>query len=172
MEISYMVEQLEHQAEWRREKAEQYPDDSRNLDAAENLERLAKEIDSLKKSDIALRIESLWELASEKKHETWRADEWFTEETGSIYFYFKNGTKLLEAYCEKLEDDLRCQHNDDVIALLGPSEDDLIDRDEAVKAAEQALNKAREAFKQAEKVYQETRTQARARLVDNVGAGT
>jgi hypothetical protein len=172
MEISYMVQQLEFQAEWRHGKAEEYPDDSRNLEAAEDLERLAKEVADLTESDIVQRIESLWGLAREKKVEAWRADEWFNEQTGGIGFrtHFKNGTKLLEAYCEKLEDDLRCRHNDDVIARLGPSEDDLVDQDEAVKAAEHALDTARKTFTQAEKAYQEARTQARARLVDRVGA--
>jgi hypothetical protein len=37
--------QVEGTAEWRRQKARQFPDDTRNLKAAEELECLAAEID-------------------------------------------------------------------------------------------------------------------------------
>ena len=43
-----LSEEFERQAEWRRKKAEDYPDDSRNLEAAELLDKLAtstKDID-------------------------------------------------------------------------------------------------------------------------------
>jgi hypothetical protein len=36
--------ELEEQAEWRRQKAVEYPDDRRNLDSAEEYERLAKTV--------------------------------------------------------------------------------------------------------------------------------
>jgi hypothetical protein len=36
--------ELEDQAEWRRQKAVEYPDDRRNLDSAEEYERLAKTV--------------------------------------------------------------------------------------------------------------------------------
>jgi hypothetical protein len=39
--------QLEDQAEWRRRKAIEYPDDRRNLDAAEEYERLAKTVQAI-----------------------------------------------------------------------------------------------------------------------------
>jgi hypothetical protein len=37
----------EDQAEWRRRKAIEYPDDRRNLDAAEEYERLAKTVQNI-----------------------------------------------------------------------------------------------------------------------------
>ena len=41
--IAYMVNEVRDAARWRREKAEQYPDDWRNENAAEMLEKMAKE---------------------------------------------------------------------------------------------------------------------------------
>jgi hypothetical protein len=38
---------VENTAEWRRQKAQQFPDDERNLKAAEALDRLAQEISQL-----------------------------------------------------------------------------------------------------------------------------
>ena len=42
-----LKDQLEDQAEWRRRKAIEYPDDRRNLDAAEEYERLAKTVQNI-----------------------------------------------------------------------------------------------------------------------------
>jgi hypothetical protein len=39
--LEHLKERFEMQAEWRREKAQQYPDDVRNLDAAETFDKLA-----------------------------------------------------------------------------------------------------------------------------------
>ena len=43
-------------AEWRRRKAEEFPEDTRNLKAAEELERLAAEIETLEHSEIHQQI--------------------------------------------------------------------------------------------------------------------
>ena len=43
-------------AEWRRRKAEEFPADTRNLNAAEELERLAAEIEKLEGSEIHQQI--------------------------------------------------------------------------------------------------------------------
>jgi hypothetical protein len=53
LRIGYQVQST---AEWRREKALQFPDDMRNLRAAEELERLAVEIEALEGSDIHRQI--------------------------------------------------------------------------------------------------------------------
>lgn len=42
--IETIALELSDKADWRRQKAEQYPDDERNLDAAELLDRLAGEV--------------------------------------------------------------------------------------------------------------------------------
>jgi hypothetical protein len=43
-------------AEWRRRKAEEFPEDTRNLKAAEELERFAAEIETLEHSEIHQQI--------------------------------------------------------------------------------------------------------------------
>ena len=42
-----LKDQLEDQAEWRRRKAVEYPDDRRNRDAAEEYDRLAKTVQNI-----------------------------------------------------------------------------------------------------------------------------
>jgi hypothetical protein len=42
-----LKDQLEDQAEWRRRKAVEYPDDRRNLDAGGEYERLAKTVQNI-----------------------------------------------------------------------------------------------------------------------------
>ncbi|MCH8917264.1 MAG: hypothetical protein IIC52_04330 [Proteobacteria bacterium] len=44
-------------AEWRRQKAEEFPDDSRNLEAAEDLERLAASIGGMNTSIFAAYVD-------------------------------------------------------------------------------------------------------------------
>ena len=53
--------QVQGTADWRRQKAEQFPDDERNLEAAEELDRLAAEIDALEDSEIHRQINEAWE---------------------------------------------------------------------------------------------------------------
>ena len=48
-------------AEWRRRKAEEFPEDARNLKAAENLEQLAAEIEQLEGSEIYQQIRDVQE---------------------------------------------------------------------------------------------------------------
>lgn len=43
----YLTEQAEFQAEWRREKAAEYPDDERNLNCALSLELLATQLKAM-----------------------------------------------------------------------------------------------------------------------------
>jgi hypothetical protein len=50
-----LVEDLEQNASWRREKADQYPNDHRNVIAAEILERLMEEVGKLNKDSLLLR---------------------------------------------------------------------------------------------------------------------
>ena len=42
--MQHLAEEFEHQADWRREKAAEYPDDKRNLEAAEILDQLAHSV--------------------------------------------------------------------------------------------------------------------------------
>ena len=50
-----LVETLQSQAEWHRQKALEYPEDRRNVDAAELLEKLAKEASKLDQNDFLLK---------------------------------------------------------------------------------------------------------------------
>lgn len=42
--MQHLAEEFEYQAEWRREKAAEYPDDKRNHEAAEILDQLARSV--------------------------------------------------------------------------------------------------------------------------------
>lgn len=55
--IETIALELSDKADWRRQKAEQYPDDERNLDAAELLDRLAGEVLTLEGSPAAVTFE-------------------------------------------------------------------------------------------------------------------
>jgi hypothetical protein len=97
--VGYSVERT---AEWRRQKAEEFPEDTRNLEAAEQLEKLAAEIRELEGSEIETQISELSEQISDP-------DIWisFTEDVASelrsIGFHnSSNATQFLEWYRELL----------------------------------------------------------------------
>src|SRR5690606_34897930 len=50
---SILSADLVRSAEWRREKAEQFPDDTRNAEAADLLDRLAGEVDALADEEVS-----------------------------------------------------------------------------------------------------------------------
>jgi hypothetical protein len=54
-----LAEELASTAQWRRDKAAQYRDDTRNTEAAERLERLAVEVDKLGESFLFRRLERI-----------------------------------------------------------------------------------------------------------------
>jgi len=58
--------QIQEIAEWRWRKAEEFPDDPRNLEAAKELERLAAEIAQLNGSALHHRILELTDIVSEQ----------------------------------------------------------------------------------------------------------
>ena len=98
---------------WRRRKAEEFPEDTRNLKAAEELERLAAEIETLEHSEIHQQIcdmqeridrmmtaifgFGLWSVRPNPRH---FARSGFTSAT-TPDCNFSNGTAMLE---EKLQD--------------------------------------------------------------------
>jgi hypothetical protein len=55
----HLKSDVEGTAEWRRQKAEEFPDDKRNLEAAEALDRLALEIGALEGSELHQQISDL-----------------------------------------------------------------------------------------------------------------
>jgi hypothetical protein len=67
MSILHIVDQIKSTADWRRTKAEEFPDDDRNLEAAEKLDSLAKEINDLAESDMHRRLEALEAAEAENR---------------------------------------------------------------------------------------------------------
>ncbi len=51
---SCLIEQIENTAEWRREKAKEHPEDQRNGEAADILDRLTKELAALRDDDASV----------------------------------------------------------------------------------------------------------------------
>jgi hypothetical protein len=59
-----LLSDIENTAEWRREKAVQYPDDERNQQCAESLDRLAAEVRVLADNHpLFLRLLHLWQVS-------------------------------------------------------------------------------------------------------------
>jgi hypothetical protein len=133
-------------AEWRRRKAEQFPDDGRNLVAAEELEELAAQIDQIGESDpIHHQIAELHErllTADDSDDAARNIGESVSEELRSIGFRggYATGLELLEWYRDLLQETL-----DEVLdaAVPVPNLDEQIENDPAVKAAKQAYDEAR-----------------------------
>jgi hypothetical protein len=141
--IGYDVEST---AEWRRQKAEQFPDDSRNLRAAEELERLAQEIDKLEGSEIHGQIDELNSLSNEVDGGFYEdLNESVSAELRSIGFHgsYQNGLEFLEWYRDNLERLLRDHINSDDSTIATPDLEEQIENDPAVKAAKQRYNEAR-----------------------------
>ena len=98
-------------AEWRRRKAEEFPEDTRNLKAAEELERLAAEIETLEHSEIRQQICD----AEERINRIDDGDLWMEisqaefEALRSIGFHvsYDTGLQFLEWYRDLLEEKLQ-----------------------------------------------------------------
>src|SRR5260370_5677371 len=95
---------IEGTAEWRRRKAEEFPDDRRNLQAAEELDKLAAEVEQLDGSDIHQRILKLVDLAEPYPTIWEHLSEEVSAELRSVGFHGGyTGAGLLEWYHETLE---------------------------------------------------------------------
>jgi hypothetical protein len=152
MEITeFIAMQMESTADWRRGKAKEFPDDSRNLEAAEGLERLAEEINKLGNSETARRIDA----AEAAEDANYSLGEWLNEELRAIGFRtsYTNGAQFLEAYWTKLEEELRQRIDDeDEMGIPAPDLKEQVENDPVVKAAREAYETARaEAYAEARK---------------------
>jgi hypothetical protein len=101
--IEHIVMQLEVSADWRREKAKEFPDDSRNIEAAEQLERLAKEIsENVGDSKMYQRLLDLDGAVGEDYNISMA--EWLSEELRLIGFhrFYSTGAEFLAAYGDRL----------------------------------------------------------------------
>jgi hypothetical protein len=147
----YLNEQIGYDvqgtAEWRRRKAEQFPDDARNLQAAEELERIADEIAAL---DEGLPIHKQIEEACEffnKAIEASGRDCWdeivsaISEELRSVGFHSSHsGISLLEWYRDLLRDEAQeCLDR----AVPVPDLAEEVENDPAVKTAKQSYEEAK-----------------------------
>jgi hypothetical protein len=86
-------------ADWRGRKAEDHPNDDRNGEAAELLDRLAKDMATLEGSDVHRRIEAV-------SHDTsGRFPELVSEELRAVGFHSwpESGRELLEGIAKRLE---------------------------------------------------------------------
>jgi hypothetical protein len=153
---------LEGTAEWRRRKAEQFPDDSRNVEAAEELERLAREVDALgKDSEIEEQIRDAEERIN--RLEKWDAlakiEDAVSTELRSIGFHGSYGTatELLTWYRDLLSEKLRelIEEADDELegleleAVPVPDLRGQVENDPSVKAARSAFDQAKLAYEDA-----------------------
>lgn len=136
-------------AEWRRQKAEQFPDDARNLRSAEELDRLAEQIDELRGSQIANRISAAHDSINglcdkPEDFEVW-ADlhEAVSAELRAIGFHrtYETANEFLVWYCDLLNDKLQELIEE---AVPAPDLNDLVENDPAVKAAKTAYEDARQ----------------------------
>ena len=104
--------QVESTAEWRRRKAEQFPDDSRNMVAAEELKKLAAQIDQIGELEpIHHQITELHErlvAADDSGDPARNIGESVSEELRSIGFHggYATGLELLEWYRDLLQETL------------------------------------------------------------------
>jgi len=146
MEIGYQVGST---AEWRRRKAEEFPDDRRNLVAAEELERLAAEIDRIGESEpIHQQISKLHDSLTSDALGDHGTDSWIrisedvSEALRDVGFRsgFETGLELLEWYR-----DLQQEKLDEALdeAVPVPDLDEQVEKNPAVKAAKQAYDEAR-----------------------------
>jgi hypothetical protein len=146
--------QVESTAEWRRRKAEEFPDDQRNTAAAEELDRLAQEVGQLEGSDVHQRICKLIDMAEPYSGIWERLNEDASAALRSVGFHGGfTGTEFLEWYRDELEALLRDHINEDDSEVAAPDLDEQVDNDPEVKAAKQRYEEARaKAYAEARKV--------------------
>jgi hypothetical protein len=134
---------VQRTAEWRRQKAEQFPDDARNIRAAEELERLAREINGLSGSEIERQIDEVHDsLIRGGWEDVWQElNEDVSAELRSIGFHhsYNTATKFLEWYRDLLSEKLQQKIEE---AVPAPSLHDQIENDPDVKAAKRAYDEA------------------------------
>ena len=139
--------QLESTAEWRGRKAEEFPADTRNLAAAEELGRLAEEISALPTGseierqiiDAEASINGLPADASTTAYE--EIIEAVSDELRAIGFHTSYTTQeLLEWYRDLLREKL---HDAIEAAVPAPDLSELVENDPNVKAAKDAYDEAR-----------------------------
>jgi len=137
--------QVEGTAEWRRQKVRQFPDDTRNLKAAEELERLSAEIDALSGSEIEKQISVAHDALNDHNDDAWiDINETVSAELRGLGFHssYATATELLEFYRDLLH-----EKRDEQIET---SMREQVEEDPAVRTAQAALEKAQAELKAAQ----------------------
>jgi hypothetical protein len=139
--------QVESTADWRREKAQQFPDDDRNPRAAKELDELASGIGQIFESDpvyaqVVEQHETLIGLGMDAA--SWaveRLNEDVAAELRSIGFHggYESAHSFLEWYSERLQEAVDEALNE---AVPIPDLNDQIANDPAVRAAKRAYDEA------------------------------
>lgn len=139
--------QVQNTADWRRQKAEQFPQDTRNSVAAEKLEGLGAEIDALTGSEIELQIshaeDSINGLPDDASTSAYgKIVEAVSDELRAIGFHtsYDTGKELLEWYRDLL---LEVLLDEIEKAVPAPNLDERVEDDPAVRAAKRTYDKAR-----------------------------
>jgi hypothetical protein len=155
--LSNLIESVEQTAEWRRGKAEQFPDDSRNSEAAEELDQLAEELNKLLGTDVGASLEKRLDAieALIEKNDWWDVygAEWISETLRGIGFRsgYYSGEGLLNAYIEELERELKIH--------IDAENAEVLENDPEAKAAgalyEMAVKAAKPAYDEAVRAAQE-----------------
>jgi len=107
---------LEDQAEWRRRKAAEYPDDRRNLDSAEEYERLAKTVKDIPDNLLVAYSEAFEDVPDSERWQEMLKDIFrgFSD--------FANATELVQAFV----DAKREEEEDEESELLSGAESYLV----------------------------------------------
>lgn len=90
---------LEFTADWREEKAKEYPEDRRNVQAANQLKSLAKSVGEIADEQLWERLDQVYAEGDIKVSE---AQSQFFREIG-FYSEYSNGHEFLEALVSELE---------------------------------------------------------------------
>jgi hypothetical protein len=144
------ISQIQNTADWRREKAEQFADDTRNLEAAKELDTLAAEIEKLESSKISRQICELIERTHPDDGFQFLED--VSAQLRSIGFHCSfTGMEFLVWYRDLLQEKL-CDRLDSAVPT--PTLDELVANDPAVKESKKAYEAA----------YAKALTEARKRL--------
>src|SRR5262249_17178907 len=107
---------LEDQAEWRRRKAAEYPDDRRNLDSAEEYERLAKTVKDIP-DDLLVAYSAAFEDVPDS--ERWQE---MLKDIFRGFSDFANATELVQAFVDaKQEEDEESELLSGAESFLGMS---------------------------------------------------
>jgi hypothetical protein len=157
-------------AEWRRQKADQFPNDTRNAEAAEELERLAREIDALEGSEIERQINDAHDSINKVDDgDAWmKISEAVSDQLRSVGFHssYETAAELLEWYRDTLNEQLRESKEKadgemeelELEAVPVPELRDQVEKDPGVKRAKRAFDKAKLAYEEA---YRKAEAEAR-----------